>query len=1130
MHTRSKITDMLPKSFKPQKCKTSLKLAVSRIKLLKNKRDASLKQMRRDLAQLLETGQDQTARIRVEHVIREEKTMSAYDLIEIYCEIIDSRLPIIESQKNCPIDLKEAIASVIFASPRCADIPELMDIRKHFTAKYGKEFVKAALEVRPECGVNRMVIEKLSAQAPDVKTKIKVLNEVAKEHNIKWESKAFEEEVQKPKDDLLGGPSSFSSSEKMTIKSSDVKPSFVNSWNSEPTTKASQHNRASQSQDVRSTYAKEENASMHRSNWKMEFKDATSAAEAAAESAERASMAARAAAELASRGNISRQSSGGSYETSAYNAAKGEKNEYTKNSNLARNDVAGASVAVEDDKIKFSHSEKPKMQNLHKDDMVRTSTLTGGDDTLNSYSTARENVMPEKPQFSSSSIGHVVSEVDLHEDSAVPYNYARENFSVLGSASNTKEKDDEEDYDSRHDILSSIYSNKFHQYTTKDDHEDYNKVDSSGVHYDNYDSDTGDHSFPGWHSGGNLLDSFSPQPREEPSSVSLDTDSWSHKQGTTGSPSNYSSSQLHSLTEPLQNDSSETKKKADFLSDSDEYLPPKYDSPKYDSEGPSSESEDEMEKPDIVEAVRPSSFLHTDNISRKGSLPAQTSHEIFMDPTVEVDEDNRNSPSTVLRDVDKLEIEPSSNEKKWRSSLSVQNNQHNQRRGSSPQGGGAKEDVPAFTVTSDEGYDSGLLNFGRLTGGLRNRGYTRPPYVRNTTTNVSSTSEVNSENLINEKETSVSMSKFSTSPEVMSEGKISKDLHTNAFRPKVRANVVTYLESEAQSLHHDVEHRGSGFESPLRSSDDTSAVRGRPVSSQYKTSYEDVEDPVHESYIPQQQKKYHKESLVRSSFTNTNVDIKEEQIYTSEDRQWRDNVSSPKSQKLDVSSFADKSTVHHPNKTPLNSEVEDQGPNRYARGYDSSYRTPINYNLDGNEAETPEAQPTSVRGGSNVVRLSRRTRATLSADDQSVTSPVKESKSTLPNSAAGSSSGKTKYTRYLDDIESSKPQQSYSFAEETSAKNLQTESSMVRNPRLSQDEFRRSSVKENVEKSKTSSEKSTSRESSLKNNDQKSKISSEKSISRESSLKNTSHVHPKLPDIDSLTAHFQSLRANVRPK
>lgn len=35
----------------------------------------------------------------VEHVTREEKTITAYDLIETYCELIVARMAIIESQK-----------------------------------------------------------------------------------------------------------------------------------------------------------------------------------------------------------------------------------------------------------------------------------------------------------------------------------------------------------------------------------------------------------------------------------------------------------------------------------------------------------------------------------------------------------------------------------------------------------------------------------------------------------------------------------------------------------------------------------------------------------------------------------------------------------------------------------------------------------------------------------------------------------------------------------------------------------------------------------------------------------------------------------------------------------------------
>ncbi|KAI3701026.1 hypothetical protein L2E82_45668 [Cichorium intybus] len=95
-------------------------------------------------------------RFQVDHMIREEKMIAAYDLIEIYCELTVARLAVIESHKSCPIDLKEAITSVIFAAHRCSDIRELVDARKNFTTKYGKDFVSAALELCPDNGVNRM--------------------------------------------------------------------------------------------------------------------------------------------------------------------------------------------------------------------------------------------------------------------------------------------------------------------------------------------------------------------------------------------------------------------------------------------------------------------------------------------------------------------------------------------------------------------------------------------------------------------------------------------------------------------------------------------------------------------------------------------------------------------------------------------------------------------------------------------------------------------------------------------------------------------------------------------------------------------------------------------------------------
>ncbi|KAJ8758492.1 hypothetical protein K2173_000213 [Erythroxylum novogranatense] len=187
------------------KCKTSLILAISRIKLLQNKRGLHLKHMRTEIAQFLQAGQEAIARIRVEHVIREQNIWAAYEILELFCEFVLARISILESQKECPAELREAIASIIFSAPRCSEIPDLLQIKNLLTTKYGKEFVMTASELRPDSGVNRTIIEKLSVSAPSAALRLKVLKEIAQEHNLEWDSSSTEAELGKKHEDLLSG-------------------------------------------------------------------------------------------------------------------------------------------------------------------------------------------------------------------------------------------------------------------------------------------------------------------------------------------------------------------------------------------------------------------------------------------------------------------------------------------------------------------------------------------------------------------------------------------------------------------------------------------------------------------------------------------------------------------------------------------------------------------------------------------------------------------------------------------------------------------------------------------------------------------------------------------------------------
>lgn len=164
--------------------------------------------MRKEMVQYLQTGQESIARIRVEHIIREQNILAAYEIVELFCEFVLARVPIVEVQKECPLELREAIASIIFASGRCSDLPELMHLRNLFTTKYGKEFVAGAMELRPDSSVNRTIIEKLSVKAPSGDSKLKVLKAIAQEYNIEWDSSNTEAEFNKKYEDLLDGSGS----------------------------------------------------------------------------------------------------------------------------------------------------------------------------------------------------------------------------------------------------------------------------------------------------------------------------------------------------------------------------------------------------------------------------------------------------------------------------------------------------------------------------------------------------------------------------------------------------------------------------------------------------------------------------------------------------------------------------------------------------------------------------------------------------------------------------------------------------------------------------------------------------------------------------------------------------------
>lgn len=54
-------------------------------------------------------------------------------------------------------DINEAVSSLVFASSRCGELPELVSIRELFVQRYGQNYVTKALQLFPGHLVNLQV-------------------------------------------------------------------------------------------------------------------------------------------------------------------------------------------------------------------------------------------------------------------------------------------------------------------------------------------------------------------------------------------------------------------------------------------------------------------------------------------------------------------------------------------------------------------------------------------------------------------------------------------------------------------------------------------------------------------------------------------------------------------------------------------------------------------------------------------------------------------------------------------------------------------------------------------------------------------------------------------------------------
>lgn len=219
------------------KLKVHLKLSISRLRIVQQKDQALAKQQRRAMAQLLEVvsstppslpkhictlllcdyyieaqinhrnppqqGKFESARIRVENIIRSDLTTELHEILELYCELLLARINLLldstvsssspsstAASSPCDPGLEEAVKSILYAAPR-TDVKELNQTRVLLVERFGKDFAAKAAAGE---GVPDRVLRKLRVEPPGSGLVESYLKAIASAYDVKYGDDEDDEE------------------------------------------------------------------------------------------------------------------------------------------------------------------------------------------------------------------------------------------------------------------------------------------------------------------------------------------------------------------------------------------------------------------------------------------------------------------------------------------------------------------------------------------------------------------------------------------------------------------------------------------------------------------------------------------------------------------------------------------------------------------------------------------------------------------------------------------------------------------------------------------------------------------------------------------------------------------------
>jgi len=182
-------------SYNEKKLKANLKLAINRLKLVEKKKTEIALRARKEISDYIKVNKIERARIRVEHIIREDYLVEALEIIEMQCDLILARVALLggkgKGNKVPHVSIHEAIDSILWAYPQISgDCQELKIVVGQLAILFGKQYVH---EVQNKAGdenphVNAKLVSRLDPSTPKAYIIETYLEAIAQAYDVEYQA------------------------------------------------------------------------------------------------------------------------------------------------------------------------------------------------------------------------------------------------------------------------------------------------------------------------------------------------------------------------------------------------------------------------------------------------------------------------------------------------------------------------------------------------------------------------------------------------------------------------------------------------------------------------------------------------------------------------------------------------------------------------------------------------------------------------------------------------------------------------------------------------------------------------------------------------------------------------------